>query len=125
MRITSYDWNEVVKMNPHGYAEFQDHSEGIVIHGPVKSVIVDASGQVHITLKWAAKMGLMETPEFGEWKFIRQDWSICFTNFTLPFSVQDTPSKGRRILFGGMQIMYLNAPSELDTSKIEGFVEPS
>jgi hypothetical protein len=59
------DWNQVVAMSPHGYAEFQDHENQIVIHGPVESVTVDEMDMVCIKLKWAAQMGLLGTSTLG------------------------------------------------------------
>jgi len=118
------DWNEVVAMNPRGYAEFQDHKEQIVVHGPVESVTVDEDDIVHIKLKWAAQMGLPGASGFGAWKFAPDKTEFTFPNLMFQFRVQDTPSKGRRLLFGGFQIMYLETQSGLDTAKIEGFVAP-
>jgi len=118
------DWSEVVAMNPHGYAEFQDHEGQTVVHGPVESVTVDDMDDVHIKLKWAAQMGLPGSPEFGKWKFAPDKVEFTFPNFMVEYHVQSTPSKGRRLLFCGFQIMYLETQSGLDTAKIEGFVAP-
>ncbi len=119
-RMERIDWNEVVEMNPHGYAEFQNQEEEVVIHGPVESVIIDENDDVIIKLKWAVKMGLLGTPTFGKWKFAPNKKEITFPNFVVQFTIQDVP-KGRRLLFGVCQIMYLETQSSLDTSKIKGF----
>lgn len=118
------DWTEVVAMNPHGYAEFQDQKGRTVVHGPVESVIVDEDDMVHIKLKWAAQMGLPGSPELGKWKFAPDKTEFGFPNFMVVYNVQDVP-EGRRLLFAGFQIMYLETQSGLDTSEIEGFVAPA
>jgi hypothetical protein len=58
---------------------------------------------------------------FGRWRFVPDKTEFAFPNFTVEYRVQDVP-KGRRLLFAGFQIMYLETQSGLDVTRIEGFV---
>ena len=108
-----YDWQEIVEIKPQGYAEFQFHKEGLVFHGPVKSVEISNGDIVVITLEWVAQMGLPGQASFGTWVRGPENMKIIrFPNLVVPFTYQDT-EKGRRIIFSGKSgdahLLYLDS----------------
>ena len=113
------DWREVVDLHPGGYVELQ--KDETIIHGPIESVTIDDTDFVVITLKWAAKMGAMGTPTFGKWKTSPEDTKIRFPNLLVPFAFQDVP-KGKRVLFAGMNILYIDPVKGVDPNSVEGLV---
>lgn len=114
-----FDWEEVVAMKPQGYVEIQDPRAQIVIHGPIESISVDENDFVQIRLKWAAKMGAMGTPTFMEWVNSPENKTMSFPNLVVPFVIEDTPEKGRRVRFG-FNILYIDPVEGLDPKKVEG-----
>lgn len=117
-----FDWEEAVRLDPKGYCEVQNPRERIVIHGPVESLAVDPeSDMVIIKLKWAAKMGLPGTQDFGNWENFPEATTIAFPNFIVPFVVEPTLEKGLRIRFG-LNIIYIDPIESLDPAKVKGLV---
>ena len=114
-----FDWEEVVAMKPRGYVEIQDSKAKTVIHGPIESILVDKDDFVQIQLKWAAKMGAMGTPTFMKWVNSPENKTMSFPNLVVPFVIEDTPEKGKRIRFG-FNILYINPVEGLDPKKVEG-----
>ncbi len=111
------DWEEVVKRNPKGYAEFQD--EKVILHGPIESVSVDKFDKVHIKLKWAATTVPPGKPGFGKWRSTPEQKEVIFHNLMLPFVFEPTPDRGERVRFG-LNILYLGNIEGLDPAKVEG-----
>ena len=121
-----FDWEEVVRLAPKGYCEIQDAQRGLVYHGPVDKVVVDdGSDMVVITLKWAAQMGLPGRPGFGEWeKAPDKAKTIVFPNLMMPFTVEETPDKGKRLRFGD-SLIYLDEVEGVDPKKVKGLDLPT
>lgn len=111
------DWEEVVKRDPKGYAEFQNQER--ILHGPIESVSIDRFDMVHIKLKWAATMAPPGKPGFGEWRSAPKRREVVFPNLVVPFVFEQTPQKGERVRFG-LNILYLDAIKGLDPAKVEG-----
>ncbi len=120
-----YDWEEAVRLQPKGYCEIQDQARGLVYHGPVDKVVVDdGSDMVTITLKWVAKMGMPGRPGFGEWeKAPDEAKTIAFPNLIVPFTVEETPEKGKRLRFG-YNLIYLTEVEGVDPKKVKGLELP-
>jgi len=112
-----FDWQEVVDLHPQGYVELQ--GDATVIHGPIESVTIDEFDFVVIKLRWAAEMGAMGTPTFMKWKNSPTNTEIKFPNLTAPFVFQDTEN-GKRVLFSGMNILYIGPVEGLNPKRVEG-----
>ena len=111
------DWSVVVKLHPTGYCEIQAPHLQEIHHGDVESIEVDDSDMVVITLKWVLQMGVPGSAEFGKWKHAPEGAKkVIFPNLVVPFVIEETPEKGRRIRFG-LSILYLETKSSLDPSK--------
>jgi len=116
-----YDWQEVVDLEPKGYLEIQDSKAGKVFHGPVERVSIDEGDFVRIQLKWAAEMGLPDTSTFGTWKYYPDLKEVTFPNLVVPFILESTPEKGRRVRFKRLNILYLDKVEGIDPANIKGF----
>lgn len=121
MTEVRYDWQEVVDLEPKGYLEIQDPTAGKVFHGPVERVSIDEDDFVRIQLKWAAEMGLIGTSTFGTWKYNPDLKEVTFPNLVVPFVLENTPEKGRRVRFKVVNIIYLNKVEGIDPVNVEGF----
>ena len=115
-----YDWQEVVDIHPQGYLEIQSIEMGIIVHGPIESIFVDEFDFVIIKLKWAAQMGMMGRSSFMKWKNSPHNKTIMFPNLMVPFVVDDTLDKGKRVRFMAVNILYVDPVEGLDPSRIEG-----
>jgi hypothetical protein len=114
-----YDWTEVVELHPSGYCEMQDPQQPLVYHGDVESIGIVSQGTVVITLKWVLQMGTPGSSEYGKWKQAPEALKrIVFPNYLIPFVIEGTPEKGRRIRFG-LNIIYLATKSSLDPSRYQ------
>ncbi len=117
----SYDWRKIVALKPKGYVEFQDYEEKIVYHGPLESVKYEYDRDtVWVKLKWVAQMGLPGNPDYGNW--VRApDNKKCFPipNRVVPYVIEDTPEKGKRVLFNYYQIMYIDKIKGIDPDKVK------
>ncbi len=112
------DWQEVVRLDPKGYLELNNGK--MAIHGPVESVEVGEDDMVVIKLKWAAQSSLSDAGlPSGDWKAIIRN-RIFFPNMEVPFIIEDTPEKGRRVRFGSTNILYLDEVEGLDPKKVQG-----
>lgn len=116
-----HDWNEVVERNPRGYVELNNGKE--VVHGPIESVLIDHFDFVNIRVKWAAKikLGQYGIPS-GEWEAVSSApiLLMSFPNFVAPFEIEDTPEKGPRVRFAGLNILYFDEIGSLDPSRVKG-----
>ncbi|TSC64496.1 MAG: hypothetical protein G01um1014106_90 [Parcubacteria group bacterium Gr01-1014_106] len=117
------DWNEVVAMNPQGYVELNNGQTAI--HGPLKSIRITDEDFVEIHLKWRAQVSLdaLGLPE-GNWKVAPNDKPIIFPNLAVPYEVENTPTKGKRVRFRGTNILYIDAVEGLDPARVEGLELP-
>lgn len=116
-----YDWQEVENLAPKGYCEIQDLARRLVYHGPVEKVSVGQNDDlVTIELKWVAQMGLPGSPTFGEWtKAPDANKMIIFPNLIVPFLIEETPEKGKRVRFG-YNLIYINAIEGVDPKTVKG-----
>jgi hypothetical protein len=115
------DWKEVVELNPQGYLELNDGKR--VVHGPIKSIEIDKVDYVLIELEWAATIALGDLGiQQGDWEVIKPLEPVIFENFTVPFLIEDTPEKGPRVRFAGLNILYINKVEGIDPSKVKGMV---
>jgi hypothetical protein len=109
------DWEDVASLNPKGDLEIQRRDQGDVIRGPLESITVDDHDNVVIKLKWAARMPTPGNPGFGTWEVAADEYRIIsFPNLVMPYVVEDTPEKGRRVRFG-LNILYLESTPEVNT----------
>lgn len=115
------DWQEVVDRNPKGYWESQDLEAGIVVHGPIESIVIDESDFVIVTLKWAAKNGLPSKGTFKpKWQNDPELRVFMFPNLLLPFVFEEgSRDKGERVR-AGLNILYLNEVSGIDPANVIG-----
>jgi hypothetical protein len=92
-----------------------------VFHGPVEGVSVGQDDDmVTIELKWVAQMGLPGSSESGKWKKAPDaNKKIVFPNLIVPFLIEDTPEKGKRVRFG-FNLIYLNAIEGVDPKTVKG-----
>jgi len=111
------DWQEVDERNPQGYLELNNGQR--VVHGPIKSVKMNDSDMVIIELEWAAEAKLSGMGLPDEWTAIESDKPFIIPN-GVPFTIQDTPEKGQRIMFHGMNILYFDKVEGLDPKKVRG-----
>jgi hypothetical protein len=114
------DWQDVVDLNPSGYAEFNNGK--VAMHGPIESVHVDDADWVHIKMKWAATRRLngvgLPAPD-SEWEAVPEWQPAPFPNVIVPFVIEATPAKGKRVRFG-LNLLYLQAESSLDPKDVRG-----
>jgi len=119
-----YDWHQVVGLNPKGYLELNNGEEAL--YGPIQSVTINEDLDfVELRLKWAAKRPLENTgvPR-GDWVPVSGEpfMVASFPNFVVPFVFETTPSKGPRIRFGPMSMLYIEDVSKLDPAEVKGLV---
>lgn len=118
------DWEEVIELDPKGYMEIQDQKQRLIFHGPIDTIEVDEMDFVRITLKWVAQMGMPGEDSFGSWeKAPDEAKETVFPNIVVPFVIQNTPAKGRRICFG-LNIIYIDAIEGIDPSEVRGLDLP-
>jgi hypothetical protein len=116
------NWAEVVTLNPQGYVEMNDGKR--LVHGPIKGIEIDGTDNVLIELEWAATclLGATGLPVSDEWQLVTPLQPVVFPNFVVPFLIEDTPEKGPRVRFGGLNILYINKIEGLDPAKVKGLV---
>jgi hypothetical protein len=114
------NWAEVVTLNPQGYVEMNDGKR--LVHGPIKGIEIDGTDNVLIELEWAATclLGATGLPVSDEWQLVTPLQPVVFPNFVVPFLIEDTPEKGPRVRFGGLNILYINKVEGIDPSKVKG-----
>lgn len=104
-----FDWNKVVEMNPRGYMEVQNIEKGLVFHGPVDKIEITDEDFVRILYKWVAQNGTLESGKFGEWvKAPDEHKLLVFPNLMVPFRIENTLEKGKRIRFLSLNIIYID-----------------
>jgi hypothetical protein len=121
MENLHYDWKEVVALNPKGYMEIQSEEKGLVFHGPIKKIEINKHDFVILTFEWVAQMPLPGIRGFGEWEKA-PDGKIeqVFPNLIVPFVIEDTPEKGKRIRFAGLNIIYIDEIQGIDPAQVKG-----
>jgi hypothetical protein len=95
---------------------------GIVINGPIESIVIDDNDYVVITLRWAAKNGLPHLKTFKEkWQNAPEFRVVTFPNLMLPFEFQDgSAGKGKRV-HAGFNLLYLeNVTGNLKPADVIG-----
>jgi hypothetical protein len=121
MENLRYDWKEVVALDPKGYMEIQNQKKGLVFHGPIKKVEVNKYDFVILTFEWVAQMPLPNNKGFGEWEKAPNEQIVqVFPNLKVPFVIEDTPEKGKRIRFAGLNIIYVDKIQGIDPAQVRG-----
>lgn len=119
------DWYKVAKMRPHGYAEFMDSEGTHIIRGPIHRVYVDCVNNppmVHVVLRWAAEVVFdRKSSRYSECRFVVRKFVFEFPNMLLDYDVILSPGRGRCVVFGRLNKLFLSAPWRFDPRNIKDF----
>lgn len=116
------DWSEVVSLDPKGYMDLNDGEKAT--YGPVERILVTPHDNVVIVLKWTAarELGPVGIPT-GDWRYRAVSCTptmVTFPNGIIPFELQMTPEKGKRVMFG-MNIIYIDPVEKITPEDVVGF----
>ncbi len=103
------DWQTIIDLKPHGYAEIRNPENTLMTAGVIESIEIDEGDNVVITLSNSGCFPLdpqMGLPDFEKVWIENETPQLSFPNFMVPFSIQNTPEKGKRVMFG-LNLFYL------------------